>query len=89
LAQPQAKKIQGWQSELEIWLLQLLSPKINFCFMSITVESQPVVLLEIILFIAIRSVPSIEYIRVGSIKTKLKSHPEKERELWQTLIKRV
>ena len=83
---PQKTKVGN--QELESWLLQLLSPKINFCFHELTVESKPVVLLEI--SPAYRhpvQFQGIEYIRVGSIKTKLKAHPEKERELWHTFNK--
>ena len=82
------KKAKVGNQELEIWLWQLLAPKINFCFHDLIVESKPVVLLEI--SPAYRhpvQFQGIEYVRVGSIKTKLKSHPEKERELWQTFDK--
>ena len=70
--------------ELENWLLHLLAPKINFRFYEVSIEDKPVVLLEI--GAAYRNpvqFKSIEYIRVGSYKKKLKDHPEKESELWR------
>ena len=69
---------------LETWLLRLLSPRIGFCFHEIMVDEQHVTLLEInrasqhpVAF------GGIEFIRVGSIKKKLKEYPEKERALWR------
>ncbi|NTW50902.1 MAG: transcriptional regulator, partial [Chlorobiales bacterium] len=70
--------------ELESWLLQLLSPKINFRFYSFQAEDKPVVLLEIAA--AFRhpvQFKGVEFIRIGSYKKKLKDYPEKERELWR------
>ncbi|MFP4533627.1 MAG: ATP-binding protein [Desulfobacterales bacterium] len=70
--------------ELENWLLRLLSPKINFRFHELTIDGQPVVLLEIgAAFRHPVRFRTIEYIRVGSYKKKLKDFPEKERELWR------
>ncbi|RJP89640.1 MAG: transcriptional regulator [Desulfobacteraceae bacterium] len=70
--------------ELESWLLRLLSPKINFRFHPVQVDDNPVVLLEIgAAFRHPVQFKSIEYIRVGSYKKKLKDFPEKERELWK------
>jgi ATP-dependent DNA helicase RecG len=70
--------------ELESWLLQLLSPKINFRFYSLQAEDKPVVLLEIgAAFRHPVQFKGIEYIRIGSYKKKLKDYPEKERELWR------
>lgn len=70
--------------ELESWLLRLLSPKLSFRFHEVMVEEHRVVLLEIE---RARRQPtqfeSVEYIRVGSYKKKLKDFPEKERELWR------
>ncbi len=70
--------------ELENWLLRLLEPKINFEFHSVSIESLPVVILEI--HAAFRHPVRFngqEYIRIGSYKKKLKDFPEKERELWR------
>lgn len=71
------------KEELENWLLRLLSPKINFRFFELQIDGQVVVLIEIrAAFRCPVQFKSIEYIRVGSYKKKLKDFPEKERELW-------
>lgn len=70
--------------ELESWLLQLLSPRINFRFYPFQVNGKAVVLLEIgAAFRHPVQFRGIEYIRIGSYKKKLKDFPEKERELWR------
>lgn len=70
--------------ELESWLLHLLSPKINFRFYELNVDSHLIVLLEIgAAFRHPVQFKNTEYIRVGSYKKKLKDYPEKERELWR------
>jgi ATP-dependent DNA helicase RecG len=70
--------------ELENWLLRLLTPKVNFKFYSIAVETHTVVVLEIE---RARQTPvqfkGAEFIRVGSYKKRLKDYLEKERELWR------
>ena len=71
--------------ELENWLLTLLSPRINFRFYQVIIESNPVVLLEI----ERASTQPVrfrgqEFIRIGSYKKKLKDFPEKERQLWRS-----
>lgn len=79
---PHTAKVHG--EELENYLLRSLSPKINFHFYEVTVEEQPVVLLEIER--ASRHPVRFkihEFVRVGSYKKKLKDFPEKERELWR------
>jgi ATP-dependent DNA helicase RecG len=70
--------------ELENWLLRLLEPKIDFRFFRLTVDSRPIVILEIardtrhpVRF------HGQEFVRVGSYKKKLKDFPEKERKLWR------
>lgn len=70
--------------ELENWLLRLLTPKINFRFLTIDVDGKRVVILEIdrasrepVRF------QQVEYIRVGTYKKTLKEYPEKERQLWR------
>lgn len=71
--------------ELESWLLQKLSPKINFKFYEFDyAEGKPIVILEIqptsnrpVIF------NGTEYIRIGSYTKKLREFPEKERELWR------
>ena len=70
--------------ELESWLLRQLSPKINFRFHSLQIESKPIVLLEIgAAFRHPVQFKGTEFIRIGSYKKKLKGSPEKERELWR------
>lgn len=70
--------------ELQNWLLHMLSPKINFRFYELTVDEQPIVLLEIgAAFRHPVQFKNTEFIRIGSYKKKLKDHPEKERELWR------
>ncbi len=70
--------------ELESWLLRLLTPKIHFRFFEVTVDAQPIVLLEIErAFRHPVQFQGLEYIRVGSYKKKLKDFPEKERALWR------
>jgi predicted HTH transcriptional regulator len=70
--------------ELESWLLRLLEPKLHFRFDIVVVDDRRVVLLEIA---QVQRQPArfdgMEYIRVGSIKKKLKDVPEKERALWR------
>lgn len=70
--------------ELESWLLRLLEPKLHFRFFTMEIDGQRVVLLEIA---RAQRQPArfegVEYIRIGSIKKKLKDVPEKERTLWR------
>lgn len=72
--------------ELEHWLVRLLSPRLDIRFYSFPSDGKPVVILEIP---AALHTPvqfsGTEFIRVGSLKKKLKDFPEKERELWQLL----
>jgi ATP-dependent DNA helicase RecG len=61
-----------------------MEPKIDFRFLSVSVDGLPVVVLEIAR--AARHPVRFsgqEYIRVGSYKKKLKDYPEKERALWR------
>lgn len=70
--------------ELENWLLRLLHPKINFSFNAVQVDGLHVVVLEV--GRAYRHPVQFmhnEFIRIGSLKKKLKEFPEKERELWR------
>lgn len=79
---PHARKVGN--EELESWLLRLLEPKLHFRFFTAEVHSHRVVLLEVE---RAQRQPArfegIEYVRVGSIKKKLKDVPEKERALWR------
>lgn len=70
--------------ELESWILNLLTPKLNFRFSEVSVDGRIVVLLEIER--AFRHPVQFrgqEYIRVGSYKRKLKDLQEKEGALWR------
>lgn len=70
--------------ELENWLLQSLSPRINFHFYEVTIDGKQVVLLEIErAFRHPVQFRNQEFIRVGTYKKKLKDFPEKERTLWR------
>ena len=69
--------------ELENWLLRLLSPRIDFQIYEGSVESFNVVIFKIQPASHTPvSFSGVEYIRVGSLKKKLKEYPEKERTLW-------
>src|SRR5690606_38081107 len=76
----QAKK---GNEELENWLLRLLSPRIDVKIHEFHENGQDLVIFEIQ---PAHHMPvafsGTEFIRVGSIKKKLKEHPEKERALW-------
>ena len=69
---------------LETWLLRLLKPHVDFRFHEVLVGEQRLILLEID---AARQYPiafsGVEFIRVGSVKKKLKDFPQKEQALWQ------
>lgn len=72
--------------ELENWLHKFLSPKINFYFHELEINSVKIVLLEIeAAFRHPVKFQSNSYIRIGSYKKKLKDFPEKERKLWVIL----
>ena len=69
---------------LENWLLRKLNPQIEFRFHQCRVDELNIVILEInpashrpVAF------GNDEFIRVGSVKKKLRDHPEKERALWR------
>jgi ATP-dependent DNA helicase RecG len=72
--------------ELENWLVRAVVPHLDIRFYSLTFEGNPVVILQIpaTLHTPVRFQQD-EFIRVGSLKKKLKDYPEKERELWQIL----
>jgi len=79
----QAKK---GAEELENWLLRLLSPRVDVQFYEFQENELDVVIFEIN---PARQSPvsfgGTEFIRVGSLKKKLKEHPEKEKKLWAIL----
>jgi ATP-dependent DNA helicase RecG len=73
-----------WMEPLETWLLRMLSPRIDFRFHEVPIDGLRVVILEI--DHAARSpvaFADVEFIRIGSVKKKLKDFPEKERVLWR------
>ncbi|MDG4542588.1 MAG: putative DNA binding domain-containing protein [Rickettsiales bacterium] len=70
--------------ELESWLMNLLTPRIDFTIHEFLFEEKPVVIIEIppawhqpVRF------KDTSYIRIGSYKKKLQEYPEKERTLWE------
>jgi predicted HTH transcriptional regulator len=69
--------------ELENWLLRLLTPRIDVKIHEFQENDLDIVIFEIQ---PAQHTPvafsGIEYIRVGSLKKKLKEYPEKERALW-------
>jgi predicted HTH transcriptional regulator len=69
---------------LENWLFHLIQPNINFRFHKFLIAEKQVVMLEIgAAFKQPVSFKQQEFIRVGSVKKKLKDFPEKERSLWR------
>ena len=68
---------------LENWLLRKLNPQVDFRFHELTVDDSRVVVLELARA-SQRPVAFVndEFIRVGSVKKKLREHPEKEAALW-------
>ncbi|WP_027858411.1 RNA-binding domain-containing protein [Marinobacterium jannaschii] len=74
--------------ELESWLLQKITPKIEFYFYEFEVNDLNVVILEVQ---AASHTPvqfdGTEFIRVGSYKKKLRDFPQKERGLWRVFDK--
>ena len=74
--------------ELENWLLRSLDPQVDIRFIELRIEETEIVLLEIAAAFAqpVRFQVN-EFIRVGTLKKKLREHPEKERELWRVFDK--
>lgn len=71
---------------MENWLAHLLSPRVNFRFHEWEHLGHRMVLLQVQPAVGSPvAFKGTEWIRVGSIKKKLKDHPGKEKELWQTL----
>ena len=69
--------------ELENWLLRLLSPRIAVQIHEFQENSHDIVIFQIQpAHHTPVSFSGTEYIRVGSLKKKLKEYPEKERALW-------
>lgn len=72
--------------ELEHWLVRMLTPRLDLRFHELKFDDKRVVMLEVpaALHMPVQFAGT-EYIRIGSLKKKLKDYPEKERELWQVL----
>ncbi|HEV7332705.1 MAG TPA: ATP-binding protein [Flavisolibacter sp.] len=68
---------------IEHWIIQRLSPRIDFRVIPTTIDDKPVVIFEIP---AAKNQPVSfihePYIRVASITRKLREFPEKERKIW-------
>ena len=79
---PSKEKING--QELESWLINHLSPRVDFRFYRAEITGKNMVLMEIP---AARHTPvrfrDTEFVRVGSYKKKLKDYSEKEAALWR------
>ena len=83
---PMAEKGKGNQ-ELLLWLSLGLRPNVGFEVHPFLYQDQPVVLFDInAAFDRPVSFYGIAYIRVGSSKTLLAKHPDKERRIWQGRI---
>lgn len=70
--------------EIENWIAQRLSPKIDFRFFEFDYDGKPITIFQVD---AASSQPvdfmHEAYIRVGSITRKLREFPEKERKIWK------
>jgi predicted HTH transcriptional regulator len=79
----QPRRAKKGNEELENWLLRSLHPQVGFQMHEFSHQGQPIVLFEIPR--AAQSpvrFGSEEFIRVGSLKKKLKDYPTKEADLW-------
>jgi ATP-dependent DNA helicase RecG len=74
--------------ELENWLMRSLHPQVNFKIYEWAHQGKPVVLIEIpkATHAPVRFVAD-EFVRVGSLKKKLKDYPAKEAELWASFAR--
>lgn len=79
--QPRLEKHQ--KQDLENWLANMLTPRIDFRFHEGVVNGESIVVVEVpaAQHTPVRFVDS-EFIRVNNAKRKLKDFPEKERSLW-------
>lgn len=78
---PSKKKVKG--QELETWLYQRLSPKVDYRFFEFTHNNKDVVIFEIPA--AIDQPTKFEhtaFVRVGSYTRKLRDFPDKESKIW-------
>jgi predicted HTH transcriptional regulator len=82
------RKAKHGNEELENWLMRSLHPQINIKIHEFSHKGKPVVLFEIpkATHAPVRF-GSEAFIRVGSLKKKLKEYPTKEAELWASFSK--
>lgn len=79
------KKTKYGNEELENYLLTQLYPRINFKVIDLFYEDKKVEMIEIDTNTNLPvKFKGFEYIRVNSVKHKLKDFPEKERKLWKS-----
>ena len=68
---------------IEHWIIQRLSPKIDFKIIPVTLDGKQLIIFEVP---AARNQPISfiheAYIRIGSITRKLREFPDKERKIW-------
>lgn len=80
------RKEKRGNQELEVWLSQMINPKIDFRFYETSINDRAIVILEIP---AAMSEPtrmgSIAYVRVGTSKKPIVNFPDKEARLWRLL----
>lgn len=76
--------------ELEHWLLQRLSPRVDLAIFEATFQNKAITLFQVQ---AAHGQPTCfshhDYVRVGSITRSLKDFPEKERKIWASKPKDV
>lgn len=67
----------------------MLSPKVDFRILNITINNKKLIVFEIHPAIEqpIRF-QNISYIRIGSTTQKLSNHPQKERKIWRNIDKK-
>ena len=82
------RKAKKGAEELENWLVRSLHPQVNFKMHESAHEGKPVVLFEVprAAHAPVRF-GSEEFIRVGSLKKKLREYPTKEADLWAAFDK--
>lgn len=70
--------------EVEHWVVQRLNPRIDFKIFEFEYQGKPITIFQVDAAIA-QPVDFMHeaYIRIGSIKRKLKDFPEKERKIWK------
>jgi len=83
-----AKEFKVGNEELENWLLQKLNPRIDFRILVGEIDGKFICMIEISPANQyITRFKNIGFIRVGSLKKKLKDYPAKEQLLWKSFSK--